>query len=289
VHVETTRTGTAEVLPGGHANRGRVVRVGATVRRPLRPDAAGTHALLRHLEQVGFPGAPRLLGVEPAGDEGGQHEVLTWVPGQVPGGSVPDELAGDEALASVAVLLRELHDAVRDFDPSAYAWPRVAPPGFRDLAGGPAPVVHNDPNIDNVVFREGRAAAFIDFDLAAPADPLWDVALAVRLWAPLRDPDDVRDARAGRELARVRVFADAYGVAAGDRARLPEALLASADWAYSAVVAAVEGGHPAFAAYWAAKGQQRAVRSREWLERSLPAVRAALGTPDSPVRRLQVG
>jgi aminoglycoside phosphotransferase (APT) family kinase protein len=287
--VETTRTGTAEVLPGGHANRGRVVRVGATVRRPLRPDAAGTHALLRHLEQVGFPGAPRLLGVEPAGDEGGQQEVLSWVPGQVAGGSVPDELATDAALASVAVLLRDLHAAVRGFDPTPYTWPRVAPPGFRPAAGAPGLVAHNDPNIDNVVFRDGSAVALIDFDLAAPADPLWDVALAVRLWAPLRDPGDVLDARAGRELARARVFADAYGVPAADRDRLADALLASADWAYSAVVAAVEGGHPVFAAYWAAKGQQRAVRSREWLERSMPAVRAALGTPESPVRRVRVG
>jgi len=102
------------------------------------------------------------------------------------------------------------------------------------------------------------------------------VALAVRLWAPLRDPADVRDERAGRELARARVLTDAYGVPRRDRDRLADALLASADWAYSAVVAAAEGGHPVFAAYWRAKGEQRAVRSRAWLQATLPAVRAAL-------------
>lgn len=256
----------SEVLTGGHANRGRIVRVGPTVHRPLRPEAAGAHALLRHLEAVAFAGAPRFLGV---GEDG--REVLTWVPGVVPTSTVPDDLATDDALASVAVLLRDLHRAAATFDPGPYAWPRVVPPEFR----GPH-VVHNDPNTDNVVFRDGRAVALIDFDLAAPADPLWDVALAVRLWAPLRNPADVVDARAGRELARARVFADAYGVAARDRDRLADALLASADWAYSAVESAVADGHRVFAEYWKAKGQQRAVRSRQWLEQALPDVRAAL-------------
>ena len=35
-------------LEGGIANRGRVVRVGETVRRPLRPTSSATHALLQH-------------------------------------------------------------------------------------------------------------------------------------------------------------------------------------------------------------------------------------------------
>ena len=47
-------------LHGGTANRGLVVRQGDTVRRPLRPTSAATHALLNHLEHVGFDGAPRL-------------------------------------------------------------------------------------------------------------------------------------------------------------------------------------------------------------------------------------
>ena len=38
-------------LLGGTANRGRVHRVGDTVRRPLRPTAPAVHALLRHLEK----------------------------------------------------------------------------------------------------------------------------------------------------------------------------------------------------------------------------------------------
>ncbi|MGW4802358.1 hypothetical protein ACWEPC_59100, partial [Nonomuraea sp. NPDC004297] len=48
-------------LVGGDVTEG-VVRVGDTVRRPVGFNAPLVHALLRHLEEVSFAGAPRLLG-----------------------------------------------------------------------------------------------------------------------------------------------------------------------------------------------------------------------------------
>jgi hypothetical protein len=56
-----------QALPGGVANRGKIVRIGRTVHRPQGPTSAATHALLRHLEDVGFDGAPRFLGVDDQG------------------------------------------------------------------------------------------------------------------------------------------------------------------------------------------------------------------------------
>ena len=54
----------AEVpLLGGDMTEG-VVRVGRTVRRPVRPHTAAVHGLLRHLEAAGFDGAPRVLGID---------------------------------------------------------------------------------------------------------------------------------------------------------------------------------------------------------------------------------
>ena len=54
-------------------------------------------------------------------------------------------------------------------------------------AGIDGPIVcHNDLCVENVVVREGRATRVIDFDYARPVDPLFDIAVAVRHWAPVR-------------------------------------------------------------------------------------------------------
>lgn len=49
-------------LEGGRVNVGGVVRVGDTVRRPLRENSPFVHELLLQLERAGFDGAPRFLG-----------------------------------------------------------------------------------------------------------------------------------------------------------------------------------------------------------------------------------
>ncbi|MEO3796453.1 hypothetical protein ABGB14_40175 [Nonomuraea sp. B10E15] len=64
------------------------------------------HALLRHLEEAGFAGAPRFLGIDAAG-----REVLTFVPGEVAGRPRPEWIADEERLASVGRLVRAYDDA----------------------------------------------------------------------------------------------------------------------------------------------------------------------------------
>ena len=46
---QATGTGGEVLLVGGIANRGQVVRIGDTVRRPRRDTTPATHALLHHL------------------------------------------------------------------------------------------------------------------------------------------------------------------------------------------------------------------------------------------------
>ena len=65
-------------LRGG--THGPIVRVGDTVRRAPGVAAKAIHALLRHLELVGFTGAPRWLGFD---DQGG--EITAFIPGGVGG------------------------------------------------------------------------------------------------------------------------------------------------------------------------------------------------------------
>ena len=74
-----------------------VVRVGRTVRRPVRPHTAAVHALLRHLEAAGFDGAPRVLGIDAK-----NREVLTYLPGVVTRRPLPRFITADSTLVSLA-------------------------------------------------------------------------------------------------------------------------------------------------------------------------------------------
>jgi hypothetical protein len=254
------------LLVGGTANRGQVVRVGDTVRRPQSPTSPATHALLHHLADVGFAGAPRFLGVDEQG-----REVLSYVPGTAITPPYPEWALTDEALVSVAHLLRAYHRAVGTFDPTPYAWPSSPPAPFAgELIG------HNDINLDNVVFRGERAVALIDFDLASPGSSAWDVACAARLWAPLRPDTYIDDTRRGRAVGRFRLFADSYGLAGTDRERLVTAVRANHEWCYAIVGTAAANGHAGFAEYCATGAMERAERTREWYLSNGDVLRRAL-------------
>jgi Phosphotransferase enzyme family len=255
------------VLAGGTANHGLVVRVGDTVRRPRRGWSPATHALLHHLEAVGFDGAPRYLGVDAQG-----REVLSYLPGTAVVPPYPDWALTDQALVSVAELLRDYHQAASTFDPTPYVWAPSPPERF---VGGL--VTHNDPNLDNVIFREGRAVALIDFDLAGPGSRAWEVACAARLWAPLRPDTFVSDNRRGRALRRLRLFVDSYGMDEPDRLRVLEAVPRNYRWFYDLIKRSVRGGHAAFARYWTSTMREQAEPTMAWFADNEPAMRAALG------------
>lgn len=257
----------AVVLRGGTANRDRVVRIGDTVRRPTRPTQPATAALLGYLESVGFEGVPRHLGLDGEG-----REVLSYLPGEAVVPPYPAWAMTDEALVSVARLLRRFHEALDGFDPAPHVWPGPVPARYRTSL-----VTHNDPNLDNIVFRDGRAVGLIDFDLAAPGSRVWEVAAAARFWAPLREACDVDDARRGARLVRLRRFVDAYGLDDHERDGFVDAVLANHDWLYGIVREAAESGHAAFAGYWDEGGSARADRSRRWTVAHADEVRRALG------------
>jgi len=242
------------------------MHVGDTVRRPQTPASPASHALLRHLEAVGFEGAPRYLGQDSQG-----REVLTYIDGDVPTAPYPSWALTDDAMVSVVELLRRYHEAVRSFDPSGHPWPTAVPVPYRGSL-----VSHNDPNLDNVVFRDGWAVALIDFDLAAPGSALWDVALAARLWVPLRNPVDVPDDLVRRTADRLRLMADAYGLPDDDRAALAAAARDTHGWCYDIVRAGVERGQAGYAQYWTAHAQARDQRGRRWLDAATADLQRAL-------------
>lgn len=193
------------VLVGGVANQGSVVRLGDTVRRPQGRHSRAVAELLRHLELVGFEGVPRSLGTDDR-----DREVLSWIPGEVPLPPFPDWAMSDEGLISVARLLRGYHDAVDGFMTcnSGFAWSTE----LADPAGGSV-LCHNDICPENVVFRDDRAVALLDFDYVSPGRRVWDVVATAAMWAPLEAPDWRKTHPPGLDaVSRTALFADAYGL-----------------------------------------------------------------------------
>ncbi|HEX2186014.1 MAG TPA: phosphotransferase [Chloroflexota bacterium] len=190
-----------------------VYRRGAVVIKETGPWAATVGSLLRHLEAVGFAGAPRV--VEGRGDPPGRHTIrYRYIEGQITGRG-PWSL---EAVAAIGRMLRELHQATAPFRPPPDAqWK----PWFgRDLGGRRRVIGHGDAGPWNIVTRAGLPVALIDWEVAGPVDPLVDLAQACWLNAKLHD--DLVAAREGlpplAERARqLRTMVDAYGLTARQR------------------------------------------------------------------------
>jgi hypothetical protein len=252
-------------MPGGTANRGLVHRIGDTVHRPVAPCQAATHALLAHLASAGFDGAPRVLAADAA------TETLTYLEGRA---GVPPMRAGmltDQALESVATLLRRYHQAVASFDPAGYRWPRRVPARFTTGL-----VSHNDVHPANLIFRDGAATALIDFDLAGPGSVIWDLAAAARHWSPLCDERDIADSRQGQALTRFRLLLDAYGLPLAQRREVAGAILANHDWCCAIITDAASAGHPGFVDYWG-RVAGTMTRARRWCEAHHHDLLAAAG------------
>lgn len=233
----------------------------AWVTRCADPAASQVRLLLNHLHRVGFVGAPRFHGLDEHG-----REILDYLDGDVAIPPFPDWVADEDLLVSVALLQSELHRAAAGFQlPEGMHWPArrltQPPPGAQG-----ALVCHTDLCLENVVVREGRAAAFIDFDLATPVSPLFDIAIAARHWIPLRDPTDIADARATSDLVgRFRLFADTHHLNSGQRDQVINMLLLFLDSALHSTRRRAESGHPGFAKMWADGYEGMNRRSRTWL------------------------
>jgi hypothetical protein len=244
-------------LDGGSANVGQVVRVGPHVLRPSSPYSHSIHAFLRAVRQAGFEGAPSPVGVDADG-----RERLGYIDGDVALPPYPDWSQSDSALASIAMLLRGLHDAARGFNPHGLSWDeRLADP-----LGGTL-VCHNDVCPENVVFRDGVAVALLDFEFAAPGRPVYDLAQLARLCVPIED--DFDQARLGwhptNRPARLRLVADAYGLDRDGRADLLRIMNDAIDRIESAVRRSVDARDQNSIAMWnRTGGSERYNRRRRW-------------------------
>jgi aminoglycoside phosphotransferase (APT) family kinase protein len=262
-----------ELLIGDGVTQG-IVRIGDTVRRPLRPFSLTIQAYLAHLRDAGFTGAPLPLGVDEEG-----REVLSFVAGDVPRNPLPPETASDDVLVALARLIRALHEASAGWVPPSDAVWGGTPANAGRISKQGELVSHRDYYPGNVVFRDGLPVALIDFDLAMPTTRLYDVANALWYWAPFRDPRDRSPAFADADIPhRVAVFADTYGMKARMRAELaPFAVdLARRYHEDSRVSAELD---PVFRKLWEDGAKDELPRAEAWIRQAAPAITARLAQP----------
>jgi len=198
-------------LSGGHMST--VVRVGDTVRRSAGRWTPTVHRLLAHARARGVSWVPEPLGYDELG-----REVLSFTPGDVPH-QMPPWVWSEPVLTDVARALRQWHDATADFEASGSVW-SLESREPREV------ICHSDFAPYNCVFRAGRFAGAIDFDLCAPGPRLWDIAYTAYRFVPLMPPvgSDLPDGAGerspfdvGQGGVRLDAFLSAY--AGGDVAR----------------------------------------------------------------------
>ena len=124
-------------------------------RRRHRPPAASRR-------QRGRPGpvaAPRGGGIRgstplPRRRRPGTGDSEADIEGEAAIAPYPEWSMQDDTLVSVARPPRSYHDAVRTFDSSRRRWASTVPGADRRGL-----LSHNDPNLDNIIFRDGKVVA----------------------------------------------------------------------------------------------------------------------------------
>ncbi|WP_017586372.1 phosphotransferase [Nocardiopsis ganjiahuensis] len=254
-------------LSGGMMNT--VFRRGDRVVRTAPPHAPALQAFLAALADTGFEGAPRPLALH-----GDGTEELTFVEGDVAVPPFPAWAGKDWVVGASARLLRRYHDAAAHvpFDTGA-DWPTA----LSDPRGGSL-LCHNDPCLENLVFRDGVGHALIDFDLAAPGRPVWDLAALAFYLGPTLPPEALAESEfAGANvLRRLRLLADGYGMSEADRRALPEVIEQYNEVSRVFVKDMFDRGNPLFVrdvervGGWSA-WERRKDRRSAWLAEQRPA------------------
>ena len=236
------------------------MHVGETVRRPVGEWTPAVHALLRHLDAVGFTGAPRVLGFD---DQG--REMLTYIHGVSLSMEAPDLLESTDGVAKAGALVASLHTAVRSFIPPEHSsW----------WTGSPDPVpssttTHGDLAPWNVIV-DGDDWYLIDWDSACPARFVWEAAYSLHTFAMLWPDTALSDSEA---IARIQAFGDGARLSDASLADVLRLVPARTRAAADMIDTLADQGHPAFtvqrqeghAQVWRGASEHVASRLQTWL------------------------
>jgi len=136
--------------------------------------------------------------------------VLTFIHGPPTSqDQFPPALLELDGVATLGRVIRELHDAVADFDPGEAEY-RV---GRRSVGAGEV-VCHGDLGYWNTVWDGDQLVGLIDWDFAEPGPPVGELAVSAMSVVPFRD--DAWAGSVGFQAApdrrlRLGALCDAYG------------------------------------------------------------------------------
>jgi len=245
-----------------------VVRKGNAVLRPVAPWTETVHALLRHLEAVGFAGSPRVIG------DGYDHEGNETV-GYISGRSVHPHAWSDSGITGVGEVLREFHHAASSFEPRE---PAIWQPWYFRSTARDAIIGHCDTGPWNIVARDGLPVAFVDWEYAGPTSRWDDVAQAAWLNAQLHD-DDIAERQGlpgiDTRARQLRYFLDGYRLSKRDRNGFVNRIIdyAIRDSAKEAIESSVTpdstDAAPLWAIAWRARSASWMIRHRTLLQRAV--------------------
>lgn len=193
-------------LVGGNVTG--AVRIGETVRRAMGPWSPAVHSLLSHLEAIDFHGAPKFLGIDEQ-----DREVLSFMAGEVGHYPLAQYMWSDETLIAVAQFIHSYHEAVKDFVPPPDAsWQMIYPDSSQHEL-----ICHNDIASYNMIYRDKKPYALIDFDNAGPGPRTWDLAHAAYRFVPLLHVEDSELQQLGltepqEQRHRLHLFCASYGI-----------------------------------------------------------------------------
>lgn len=238
------------------------MRVGDTVRRPVGAWTPAVHALLRHLEEVGFEASPRVLGIDAKG-----REMLTFCEGVSLSLEAPQLLESLVTVAKAGALVVGLRTAVRSF---------VAPANAQWWRGSPDPipgslVIHGDLAPWNVIVN-GEDWKLIDWDAAGPGRFEWEAAYTLHTFGQLWPESGLLD---DEVVARIRAFGEGANLSSAALREVvelvPRRTLGIADM----IERLAAKDHPAFtllqqeghALSWRAASDHVAARLSAWLRK----------------------
>lgn len=143
-----------------------VTRMGNVVHRTHNANSDYVKAVLTHLERKGAEFSPRWLGMDSQG-----RDMFSYIQGHVPGNL---GFYSDTQCVAATRLISHMHALLRDMP--------GCPHGMT--------VCHRDLSPCNFVFDDsGMPVGIIDWDAAAPGDPLCDFAYAMWMWLDIGNDD----------------------------------------------------------------------------------------------------